>query len=240
MRKLILIAVVAALRRGASPFRRWRRARPRRSRSDNNFFSNKKLTVTRGTKVTWVWRSFGLAAQRHRQERADQVPLEPPAGQWVRSPRAHQEGHLPPHLHAAPDADEGNDRRPLAGPPKRSQPPPRGPTTHLESAAARDRSPLRPRAPVEMSSSTEKKIRVVVAKPGLDGHDRGAKIIARALRDAGMEVIYTGPAPDARADRRDRHPGGRRRGRPVDPVRRPHDARAADRRAARASRASTT
>jgi methylmalonyl-CoA mutase C-terminal domain/subunit len=40
--------------------------------------------------------------------------------------------------------------------------------------------------------ATEKKIRVVVAKPGLDGHDRGAKIIARALRDAGMEVIYTG------------------------------------------------
>jgi methylmalonyl-CoA mutase C-terminal domain/subunit len=43
-----------------------------------------------------------------------------------------------------------------------------------------------------MSTATEKKIRVVVAKPGLDGHDRGAKIIARALRDAGMEVIYTG------------------------------------------------
>jgi len=40
--------------------------------------------------------------------------------------------------------------------------------------------------------STTQKIRVVVAKPGLDGHDRGAKIIARALRDAGMEVIYTG------------------------------------------------
>jgi methylmalonyl-CoA mutase C-terminal domain/subunit len=38
----------------------------------------------------------------------------------------------------------------------------------------------------------EKRIRVVVAKPGLDGHDRGAKIIARALRDSGMEVIYTG------------------------------------------------
>jgi methylmalonyl-CoA mutase C-terminal domain/subunit len=37
-----------------------------------------------------------------------------------------------------------------------------------------------------------KKIRVIVAKPGLDGHDRGAKVIARALRDAGMEVIYTG------------------------------------------------
>ena len=41
-------------------------------------------------------------------------------------------------------------------------------------------------------SVSEKKIRVVVAKPGLDGHDRGAKIIARAMRDAGMEVIYTG------------------------------------------------
>src|SRR5690349_22198466 len=42
------------------------------------------------------------------------------------------------------------------------------------------------------ASSTQSKIRVVVAKPGLDGHDRGAKIIARALRDAGMEVVYTG------------------------------------------------
>jgi len=39
---------------------------------------------------------------------------------------------------------------------------------------------------------TERKVRVVVAKPGLDGHDRGAKIVARALRDAGFEVIYTG------------------------------------------------
>ena len=38
----------------------------------------------------------------------------------------------------------------------------------------------------------ERRIRVVVAKPGLDGHDRGAKVVARALRDAGMEVIYTG------------------------------------------------
>jgi methylmalonyl-CoA mutase, C-terminal domain len=38
----------------------------------------------------------------------------------------------------------------------------------------------------------DKKIRVLVAKPGLDGHDRGAKVVARALRDAGMEVIYTG------------------------------------------------
>ena len=45
-------------------------------------------------------------------------------------------------------------------------------------------------APVTRGGS--RKIRVVVAKPGLDGHDRGAKIIARALRDAGMEVIYTG------------------------------------------------
>lgn len=43
-----------------------------------------------------------------------------------------------------------------------------------------------------MMSMADAKIRVLVAKPGLDGHDRGAKVIARALRDAGMEVIYTG------------------------------------------------
>ena len=42
------------------------------------------------------------------------------------------------------------------------------------------------------SRPVDRRIRVVIAKPGLDGHDRGAKIIARALRDAGMEVIYTG------------------------------------------------
>ena len=43
-----------------------------------------------------------------------------------------------------------------------------------------------------MQNMSDRKIRVLVAKPGLDGHDRGAKVIARALRDAGMEVIYTG------------------------------------------------
>ena len=43
-----------------------------------------------------------------------------------------------------------------------------------------------------VSVSAEQKIRVLVAKPGLDGHDRGAKVVARALRDAGVEVIYTG------------------------------------------------
>jgi methylmalonyl-CoA mutase C-terminal domain/subunit len=46
--------------------------------------------------------------------------------------------------------------------------------------------------PSTTATTTKRRIRVVVAKPGLDGHDRGAKIIARALRDAGMEVIYTG------------------------------------------------
>ena len=45
---------------------------------------------------------------------------------------------------------------------------------------------------IDMSSASQHPIRVLVAKPGLDGHDRGAKVIARALRDAGMEVIYTG------------------------------------------------
>jgi methylmalonyl-CoA mutase C-terminal domain/subunit len=43
-----------------------------------------------------------------------------------------------------------------------------------------------------MSTATERPLRILVAKPGLDGHDRGAKIIARALRDGGFEVIYTG------------------------------------------------
>ncbi len=43
-----------------------------------------------------------------------------------------------------------------------------------------------------MPTATERRLRILVAKPGLDGHDRGAKIIARALRDAGFEVIYTG------------------------------------------------
>jgi methylmalonyl-CoA mutase C-terminal domain/subunit len=43
-----------------------------------------------------------------------------------------------------------------------------------------------------VSENQQRRIRVVIAKPGLDGHDRGAKVIARALRDAGMEVIYTG------------------------------------------------
>jgi methylmalonyl-CoA mutase C-terminal domain/subunit len=50
---------------------------------------------------------------------------------------------------------------------------------------------VRARLPVNFPA-VARKIRVVIAKPGLDGHDRGAKIIARALRDAGMEVIYTG------------------------------------------------
>jgi len=44
----------------------------------------------------------------------------------------------------------------------------------------------------DSATDTGRKIRVVIAKPGLDGHDRGAKVVARALRDAGMEVIYTG------------------------------------------------
>ncbi len=46
--------------------------------------------------------------------------------------------------------------------------------------------------PAETPVAGQRKLRVIVAKPGLDGHDRGAKVVARALRDAGMEVIYTG------------------------------------------------
>lgn len=53
-----------------------------------------------------------------------------------------------------------------------------------------------------MSTTRSRRIRVLIAKPGLDGHDRGAKVIARALRDAGMEVIYTGlhQSPEMVAD----------------------------------------
>ena len=47
-------------------------------------------------------------------------------------------------------------------------------------------------SPSDSSATTAGVVRVIVAKPGLDGHDRGAKVVARALRDAGMEVIYTG------------------------------------------------
>ena len=53
-------------------------------------------------------------------------------------------------------------------------------------------SPSNTQEETRATSDTVRKIRVLIAKPGLDGHDRGAKIIARALRDAGMEVIYTG------------------------------------------------
>ncbi len=55
----------------------------------------------------------------------------------------------------------------------------------------------------------DRKIRVLVAKPGLDGHDRGAKVVGRAFRDAGMEVIYTGLEADARTDCERRCAGGR-------------------------------
>jgi hypothetical protein len=80
-----------------------------------------------------------------------------------------------------------------------------------------------------MPATMVHKIRVVVAKPGLDGHDRGAKIIARALRDAGMEVIYTALHQTPEQIVRDRAAGGRRRGRAVDPLGRAHDAGAASR-----------
>ena len=76
----------------------------------------------------------------------------------------------------------------------------------------------------EQNARTKRKIRILVAKPGLDGHDRGAKVVARALSDAGYEVVYTGPAPDAGDDRGGGGAGGGRRGRAVDHVGRAHDA----------------
>src|SRR5205085_8161703 len=64
--------------------------------------------------------------------------------------------------------------------------------TRANAAGAECRRRIMYAAMTPAASPAPSKIRVVVAKPGLDGHDRGAKIIARALRDAGMEVIYTG------------------------------------------------
>ena len=69
---------------------------------------------------------------------------------------------------------------------------------------------------------------VVIAKPGLDGHDRGAKIIARALRGRGHGGDLHGFAPDAGADRGDRDPGGRPTPSGISILSRPHDARPAD------------
>ena len=69
---------------------------------------------------------------------------------------------------------------------------PRTETSPALGGATRHRHVPRPVHSRSVMAGSERKIRVVVAKPGLDGHDRGAKIIARALRDAGMEVIYTG------------------------------------------------
>ena len=85
-----------------------------------------------------------------------------------------------------------------------------------------------------------RRYRVVIAKPGLDGHDRGAKVIARALRDAGLRGRLHRPVPDARAGRGGGAPRGRRRGRPVGALGRAHDAHPEGRRRAARPRASTT
>jgi methylmalonyl-CoA mutase C-terminal domain/subunit len=84
-------------------------------------------------------------------------------------------------------------RRDVRSPPTGTSAATRRTTSETARRRAGQYHPARPRASMTDSApSSTKKIRVVVAKPGLDGHDRGAKIIARALRDAGMEVIYTG------------------------------------------------
>ena len=77
---------------------------------------------------------------------------------------------------------------------------------------------------VRTTAVTDRRLRILIAKPGLDGHDRGAKIIARALRDARLRGDLHRPAPDAGDDRRGGAAGGRRRDRPEHPVRRAHDA----------------
>ena len=166
-------------------------------------------------------RSRASASVRERRD-ADAVARDARA-RWSEAARDPGENLMPLLLEAArADVDRGRDRQALQ---TRVRHLPRNAgrsELRLLAVAAPLRTTIRPRCRL-----TEKKIRVVVAKPGLDGHDRGAKIIARALRDAGHGGDLHRAAPDARADRRDRDPGGRRRGRAVDPVRRAHDARAA-------------
>ena len=172
------------------------------------------------------------------------------------TPRGHRPGHearLRPPDGPADAVRLHRPRRPLRGlrlALRGVQAPEYAPPPLLKRMVVRATTAARPAAaststargaPMPQSERVPgQRLRVVVAKPGLDGHDRGAKIIARALRDAGMEVIYTGLHQTPGADRRDGDPGGRRRGRPLDPLRRPHDAGPESRRAARRPRASTT
>ena len=127
MRKLILTAVVAAF--AAVPtVSALASAPPKKVTVGNNFFSNKKMTVKPGTKVTWVWHSFGLAHNVTVKSGPAKFHSRRLQGDRVVQPRVHQEGHLSPHLHAAPDADEGNDRRRLAQPADPGPTRPRQPT----------------------------------------------------------------------------------------------------------------
>ena len=86
----------------------------------------------------------------------------------------------------------------------------------------------------------ERKIRILVAKPGLDGHDRGAKVIASAFRDAGFEVIYTGLHQTPEMIVAAAAAGRRGRGRAVHPIGGAHDALPARAGAAPGRRASRT
>ena len=115
-------------------------------------------------------------------------------------------------------------------------------------AATGSCSPARRERVDEVSEQIGHRIRILVGKPGLDGHSNGAEQIAVRARDVGMEVDLPGDPPDARADRRLGARGGRRRGRPLDPLGlppragprdRPPAARGRRRRAGRSSAASS-
>ncbi len=130
----------------------------------------------------------------------------PPAGRARAARRRRRRGHASPSCAAARRARMRTScRRCCAAPaptPARARSSPRCRTCGARTARRRS---------TEMRAASARRLRVVVAKPGLDGHDRGAKIIARALRDAGMEVIYTGlhQTPEQIVETVD--PGGRRR-----------------------------
>ena len=128
------------------------------------------MTVKKGTTLKFVWNGKHphnvVVAKGPKKFRSKTQTKRLLQGQGL------EEGHLQDHLRDPP----------------RDEPEGQGQVAPRDAAAGGAEVASAP----PVSAATARKIRVVVAKPGLDGHDRGAKIIARALRDAGMEVIYTG------------------------------------------------
>ena len=166
MRKLLVAMLIAA---ASAVLATQALAATRSVKVSDDYFVRKgsvpTVTVKKGTKVTWRWAGKDMHNVTVTKGPVRFQSSYKSSGTFSKRRHAHR------HVHdRVLDPPAGDDHEAPG-----------------HALAPIDRSP----PPMAAASST-KKIRVVVAKPGLDGHDRGAKIIARALRDAGMEVIYTG------------------------------------------------